>query len=235
MDSKTSLSSSWNESQEHLAARWTKDCRLYSGMHTQASRFYYFWGRVLGVPVIFFSAVGGVSELSTLNTDPDTWIKVVKASVLIVLFILATLSHYLDFSTLSSKHKQSANSYEELRLTIEEELVENREKRKPADTFLTMVRKQLAALRKTCPVISDRIIDQYVNGLEKLKARTLINTESDINDGGGDVRIHMRRLGEAQAITTNRRLLMTDLKEPSPAAVADPDPVLDKVRDRLSE
>jgi len=186
MDRKTghntetkAITDPWNGHQETLVAKWAKDAQLYAGLHSEASKVYYFWGRVLGIPVIFFTALGGTTEMATINSDPEQWLKIVKGLVLLVLCGLTLISQYLDLGGLSAKHKHSAVAYEDLSRTVEEELVEDRGQRKPARAFMDIVRKQLGALRKACPVISDRVIDKYINQLEILGSPVAINSDTD--------------------------------------------------------
>jgi hypothetical protein len=163
--------------------------------------------------------------MATINSDPEQWLKIVKGLVLLLLCGLTLISQYLDLGGLSAKHKHSSVAYEDLSRTVEEELVEDRGQRKPARAFMDIVRKQLGALRKACPVISDRVIDKYVNQLEVLGAAVAINSTPPTSESTDHPPPSIR-------LMVHRRTLNVD--DGDGLQEDESDPVIAKTRDRLS-
>lgn len=221
----------WLPSHEHVLQKWARDAQLFSGLHLQASGMYYFWGRLLNIPVIFFTAAGGIAELGISNEDLSTWIQIVKGVILLLLFCMSLIAHYFNFLALAAKHKTSSVSYEDLFRSIEEQIAFSSDARESPGLFMKQIRQQFFTLRKNSPDISSHVIKTYVNDLKRLQETLPSGVESyNIDLNGEDV----NKTNPIFASRTVQLAISSDKGDNFDNSDQDQDPVILLTRKELS-
>ena len=144
---------------------WNISLRTKHRAHTRCAALYNRRNLFLGVSVVALSAISGTTVLVTLQSSPETWIKILVGLFSIAAAVLAGLQRILPYAELSQKHKTAAEQYGSLRKELEVALAVSTDAEPCTREFINSIRTRWDTIEKESPSIPQRIFDLAANTL----------------------------------------------------------------------
>lgn len=125
-----------------LLNQWHTALRTFHIQHILAAKHNEKMHKRLGVPVVILGAVVGTSVFANLESNPETWVKILIGSLSVTSAVLAALQTFMGFSDLAEKHKNASTKYGMLRRELEQFMATQSPEDQNHATFLEEFRKQ---------------------------------------------------------------------------------------------
>jgi hypothetical protein len=143
-------------SPEELLRRWLQRLRESQFCHYEAASSLQRANYLLGIPVVVLAAIVGTSVFSSLESDPNTWMRIVLGLVSILAAVLASLQTFLGFAEKAEKHRASAARYGIARREVEELVAAGTTA--GSGEGIGHIRAQIDSLALDAPAIPDHIV-----------------------------------------------------------------------------
>lgn len=138
---------------------WSISLRTKHRAHTRCAALYDRRNLFMSVSVAALSAISGTTVLVTLQSSPETWIKILVGLFSIAAAVLAVLQRTLPYAELSQKHKTAADKYGSLRRELEAALAVSTDAEPFTREFIDSISNSWDATEKESPSIPQRIFD----------------------------------------------------------------------------
>lgn len=159
------------ESTEHndgtidLLKRWRYAIRVCHKAHIRSAAMMNQRNRAIGIPVVILSTIVGTTVFSTLDSNPETWVKILVGFFSIAAAVLAGLQTFLGFSEKEEKHKAASQKYGSLRREIEEYMVLPQNDEISLEEFTTSIRTRWDAIDIDSPALSQKLYDKIAKSI----------------------------------------------------------------------
>lgn len=174
----------WNDVHEELVKRWDRHATYYQIMHNRTSQLYYSRYRWLGGFVILLSSMTATTQFANLDKADETLALLTSIASMVVTGFVG-LFNFLHYEEAAVEHKHKANKYVTLSQDLQEMMSYERRDREPVRSFLLRMKKQLNALLSDSLVIPTKIVNEYVNDVEKTLAKDALLIQKS-PDGGNE-------------------------------------------------
>jgi len=144
---------------------WHRSLRIKHSAHSRCAALCDRRNLFLGVPVVALSTLSGTAVFATLQSSPQTWIKILIGLFSIAAAVLASLQTILRYAELSQKHKTAAVQYGSLRRELEEALAVCTDAEPCTREFINSIRTRWDTIEQESPSIPQRVHDLVVNTL----------------------------------------------------------------------
>jgi hypothetical protein len=160
-----------------ILRQWHNGLRLNHIAHNQACTYYHRLGRLLGIAVVVLSSVVGTAIFASLQSSPDTRLRILTGLLSVTAAVLSTLQMFLRYGDLADKHHVAAQAYGTLRRKLELRLVTM-----PAETpaeYLEELRSAWDDTDATSPALPQRLHNRVFRRVT-LNAKSLGDEQSRI-------------------------------------------------------
>ncbi len=159
--SDTSLESEW-AAVDHVITNWHRRVRDQQLTHYAAAESNDKWHKGLGIIAIIFSSFAGVGAVTNIiKSWGDRGIYVMAFLTLTSAF-LSSLQTFLKLSERAEKHRASAAHYAAIRRDLEKTAALLPVSRGKPKAYLDGIQKQMDALAKESPVVSNRLFSSTI-------------------------------------------------------------------------
>lgn len=149
----------WNPNLSDLIREWAAKAQLWSLLHSEASRRYNKWARLLGTPLIILNTITTSSLFINLAVD-DNRLILVTAIIQCIATILAALNQFLKLGFMATEHEKAGTTAANLAEEISYQLALPAEQRLEVQLFITKIRATLSLVRDKPPV-SESVLQKY--------------------------------------------------------------------------
>ena len=142
------------------ALQFTDKYQIVGRAHYLAADHYARLNRLLGIPVIIITALVGTTIFSTLEQNPNSWLKIIAGLVSLVGTVFAALQTSLGYAQTAEKHKTAGETYRSVQRRFE--IFELKFKLAGPDNRETAMNKledlveKLEEVAKNFPTVSDK-------------------------------------------------------------------------------
>ena len=143
--------------------QWQRGLRIFHRAHARAATLFEQRNIALGLPTVILTAISGTTVFATIESTPETWVKVLTGVMSLAAAVLAALQTFLRFSELAERHKAAAQKYGMLRRELEEALALEATATQPAPLpadFTKSFRERWDTLDCQSPNLPQRLLDQ---------------------------------------------------------------------------
>lgn len=157
------------KSQDKIIHQWYVGVRIRHKAHYILASDYEKKNLKFGVPIVILSSIAGTSIFASLESSPETWIKILIGCLSITAAVLASLQTFLDYNKQAERHKNAGTKYGTLRREIEERISLLDSENITDKKFIEDFRKKWDALDQESPTIPSKVYDEYKKYYERKK------------------------------------------------------------------
>ncbi len=143
-----------------LLCQWKQAIRICHRAHTRSAAFMLGRNRALGIPVVVLTTAAGTTVFATLESSPETWLRILVGLVSVTAAVLASLQTFLGYGERAEQHKTAALKYGVIRREIEETLALHATADTLPDGLLESLRKRWDAVDEESPSLSQSLYDR---------------------------------------------------------------------------
>lgn len=150
--------------------QWQRGLRIFHRAHSRAATSFERKNIALGLPTVILTAIAGTTVFATIESSPETWVKVLTGAMSLAAAVLAALQTFLRYAELSERHKAAAQKYGMLRRELEEALAQAATVTPPTPLpadFTKSFRERWDALDSQVPNLPQWIYDQSESQVKK--------------------------------------------------------------------
>ncbi len=164
LGNKSSLKTSWGNSEEDLLAKWADKATCYRWMHEKAQKKFYGSNLYVTLPVIVLSTLTGTANFGMGSIFPENLQGVAQlgiGGVSLITGIISTIANFLEYAQKMEAHRGASISWGKLHRKIAVELSLPRAQREPCMEFLIVCRAELDRMIEQSPAVPDDIINEF--------------------------------------------------------------------------
>jgi hypothetical protein len=158
----------WVEQHEQLLKKWGVQAQYMHLMYEKAAANYRMKDQLIGIPIIVMGTI--TTSAIFIQIDDCSKYSQLTTGILSLFCTLCTAIHkFVGYNELTGLFSNAAQAYSDVVLDIQEQLARPRQDRLPVYDFINRIKISMRHLM-TLPNIPSKILNQYLNDVEKQSA-----------------------------------------------------------------
>ena len=154
-----------------LLENWHLAIRICHKAHIKAAAGLIRSNRRFGVPVVILSTVTGATVFATLESSPDTRIRILVGLISVTAGVLAGLQTFLGHADRADTHRVAAQRYGSVRREIEEVLHTCDDLSMLPEGYLADIRKRWDEIDRDSPSLSQELYERIARDVKGKRDR----------------------------------------------------------------
>lgn len=152
----------WIPAVEDQLSDWRRRARESQHSHHEAAKYYARLNYWLGIPIVALSSLVGTTVFATLESQPNTTIRVIVGFMSALVALLGGIQTFLGLGQKGGTHRMVAARYGSVRSEIEQILALSPAERGRPREVLDKVREKRDALATEAPEVPNKIWNRAV-------------------------------------------------------------------------
>jgi hypothetical protein len=155
----------WTVESENMLLLWGEKSQYYKLLYEQASLINIQRDKWFGVPLIILGCV--VTSAAYMQLDScGIYQRIITGSLALLFTIMTAIGKSLGVNEVGIQFYETAKSYDDVVMDIQEQLSRQRQDRLPMSDFVATIKVSLKKLKRA-PVIPDAVLKNYVKDVDK--------------------------------------------------------------------
>jgi len=151
----------WNNQTEQYIKALLEKCQQHQWIHAQSEHYYSKRNTIYTCVALSLTSLTGTLTFATSNNRDNFNINIIMGSVLYVSTVITGFQKFMNYETLTVKHKTIYGKYSELERYVQGQLLLDSELRKDANELQSEISEKLKEITDNMPIVPHSITVEF--------------------------------------------------------------------------